>query len=123
MPQELTISVVIPVHNEAGYLAGAVEELYAQLAEVPASVSVLLAENGSTDATASLAEELAGSYEGLSVLRLPDPDYGEAMRNGFLATTGDWVVNFDIDYFSGAFLQQVLDAGDGKQVALEALRK
>ena len=37
-----------------------------------------------------------------------EPDYGASMRAGFLAATGDWVVNFDIDYFSGPFLSTVL---------------
>ena len=30
------------------------------------------------------------------------------MRHGFLAGDGDWVVNFDIDYFSADFLKRVL---------------
>jgi hypothetical protein len=34
------------------------------------------------------------------------------MRHGFLSAQGDWVVNFDIDYFSGAFLEKVLTLQD-----------
>jgi glycosyltransferase involved in cell wall biosynthesis len=117
-----TFSVVIPVHNEAGYLPRALPELYAELAEVPATVTVLLAENGSTDATVDTAKRLARDYPGLSLLELPEPDYGAAMRAGFLATDGEWAVNFDIDYFSGRFLRQVLDIGDGADVVVASKR-
>ncbi len=108
MPPRTTVSVVIPVHNEAAYLPGAVERLFAELDTVDADVTVLLAENGSTDGTADAGRRLAADRPRLSVLELPEPDYGAAMRAGFLATEGDWVVNFDIDYFSGEFLATAL---------------
>ena len=117
-----TISVVIPVHNEADYLPGALPALFAELADVPASVSVLIAENGSTDGTADAVRSLMGEYESLGLLQLPDPDYGAAMRSGFLASEGEWVVNFDIDYFSGAFLRTVLDVADRADLVLASKR-
>jgi hypothetical protein len=39
-------------------------------------------------------------------------DYGGAMHHGFTESTGDWVVNFDIDYFSAEFLRKVLESED-----------
>ena len=103
-----SVSVVIPVHNEADYLPPAIERLFVELASVDADVDVLLAENGSTDGTAEVGRGLGEQYPALSVLELPTPDYGAAMRAGFLRATGDWVVNFDIDYFSGEFLDAAL---------------
>jgi len=100
--------VVVPVHNEAAYVADALEELLAELTDVPAPVTVLVVENGSTDDTARIVAEKAAAHPTLGLLTLPDPDYGAAMRAGFLAGDGEWLVNFDIDYFSGAFLREVL---------------
>jgi glycosyltransferase involved in cell wall biosynthesis len=117
-----TFSVVIPVHNESDYLPQALPELYAELAKVPVPVTVLLAENGSSDGTAETAKRLANDFPGLALLELPRPDYGAAMRAGFLATEGDWAVNFDIDYFSGRFLRQVLEIGDGADVVVASKR-
>ncbi|MEN8113749.1 MAG: glycosyltransferase family 2 protein [Actinomycetota bacterium] len=117
-----TISVVIPVHNEADYLPGALKELFAELADVPATVSVLIAENGSTDGTADDVRGLMSRYDGLDLLELPNPDYGAAMRSGFLASDGEWVVNFDIDYFSGDFLRAVLDVADEADLVLASKR-
>ena len=117
-----TFSIVIPVHNEADYLPGAIAELFEELADVPASVEVLIAENGSTDATVAAVERLEPDHPELSMISLPTADYGAAMREGFLATDGDWAVNFDIDYFSGAFLRTVLDVGDRADLVLASKR-
>ena len=117
-----TITVVIPVHNEADFIPGALPMLYEQLAEVDADIDVLLAENGSTDGTADVAAALATTHPRLGLLRLPEPDYGAAMRAGMMAATGEWRVNFDIDYFSGAFLRSVLAEGAGADLVLASKR-
>jgi glycosyltransferase involved in cell wall biosynthesis len=72
---------------------------------------ILVVENGSTDDTAEAARR-AGEGHPITVWSLPEPDYGAAMRHGFLQADGDWVVNFDIDYFSADFLRRVLDFED-----------
>ena len=117
-----TISVVIPVHNESDYIAGAIEELFQEIADIPASITVLIAENGSTDGTADEIRRLMPAYPNLALLELPTPDYGAAMREGFLATDGAWVVNFDIDYFSADFLRSVLDVGPNVDLVLASKR-
>ena len=117
-----TLSVVIPVHNESDYVAGALEELFDEIADVPASITVLVAENGSTDGTADEIRRLMPLYPNLALLELPTPDYGAAMRDGFLATDGEWVVNFDIDYFSADFLRSVLDVGPNIDLVLVSKR-
>jgi glycosyltransferase involved in cell wall biosynthesis len=117
-----TISVVIPVHNEADYLPGALAELFAELDTVPADVTVLVAENGSTDATAGTVRRAMDDYPSLDLLELARPDYGAAMRAGFLRAGGDWVVNFDIDYFSGNFLRSVVEQPADVDIVLASKR-
>jgi glycosyltransferase involved in cell wall biosynthesis len=119
---QTTVSVVIPVHNESDYVADALEELFEELDDVPASITVLAAENGSTDGTADEIRRLMPTYSNLALLELPTPDYGAAMRAGFLATDGEWVVNFDIDYFSADFLRAVLDVGPDVDIVLASKR-
>lgn len=119
---QTTVSVVIPVHNESDYVADALEELFEELDDVPASITVLAAENGSTDGTADEIRRLMPAYSNLALLELPTPDYGAAMRAGFLATDGEWVVNFDIDYFSADFLRAVLDVGPDVDIVLASKR-
>ena len=117
-----TLSVVIPVHNEADYLVGALEELFNEIKGVPAEITVLIAENGSTDGTADAVRHLMPEHPTLTLLELPTPDYGAAMREGFLATDGEWVVNFDIDYFSADFLNAVLEVGRDADLVLASKR-
>ncbi len=111
-PSGPRISVVIPVHNEAEFIPRALPLLFAELSDLPAVIDVSLVENGSTDGTAAVAESFVSDHPSLNVMRLPVPDYGAAMREGFLQADGDWVVLFDVDYFSGDFLRRVIDHPD-----------
>ncbi|NND03321.1 MAG: glycosyltransferase, partial [Acidimicrobiia bacterium] len=62
MPSRLTMTLVIPVYNEAAFLPGALAALYEELEQVDAEVDVILAENGSTDGTAELGRQLGEKY-------------------------------------------------------------
>jgi hypothetical protein len=117
-----SITVVVPIHNEAAYLPEAVPRLLAEMGSVPAEVTVILAENGSTDDTARIAEDLAEADERLGVISLPSADYGGAMRAGFMAASGAWVVNFDIDYFSAGFLREGLAMSESADLILASKR-
>ena len=110
------ISIVIPVHNEASFLEAACDQLLPGLASIDAQVSVLLVENGSTDETLAIARRL--QHPSLSVISLAEADYGAAMRAGFTAAAdSDWVVNFDIDYFSVPFVVNLLDSASDVVIA------
>lgn len=102
-----SITIVVPVYNEASFLPEALPKLIAAVEEVGCPYTIRIVENGSSDGTAAVAKEVAG-HANVVVDSLSEPDYGAAMRHGFLAADSDWVVNFDIDYFSGAFINQVL---------------
>ena len=117
-----SVTVVIPVHNESVYLPEALPQLFAELESVNADVRVVIAENGSTDNTADLVRDAMRTYPSLSLLELPTADYGAAMREGFLQASTDWVANFDIDYFSGAFLNDALDLADLADIVLASKR-
>lgn len=120
MPPSLTI--VVPIHNEAGFLPAALPRLRAVADALDADTTILLAENGSGDGTADVAERLADGDPRIRVLRLPAPDYGAAMRAGFLAARSDWVANVDIDYFSLEFLTAGLALADRADLVLASKR-
>jgi glycosyltransferase involved in cell wall biosynthesis len=103
-----SITIVVPVYNEAEFIPEALPKLIAAVEEVGAPCTIRIVENGSSDGTGEIARETAGEASPVVVDSLPTPDYGAAMRYGFLAADSDWVVNFDIDYFSADFLRQIL---------------
>jgi glycosyltransferase involved in cell wall biosynthesis len=122
MPDPPRITVVVPIHDEADYLPGALAALLDELAAVDADATVVLAENGSTDGTAELADQLAAEHSSVVARHRDVADYGAAMRDGFMSASGDWVVNFDIDYFSGDFLAQTLALEPRPDIVLASKR-
>jgi glycosyltransferase involved in cell wall biosynthesis len=109
---EAVISVVMPAHDEEAFLEAAVAEVVAGLRGRGAPFEIVVVENGSTDATAAVANKLAGEYPEVRALSLPDPDYGNALRQGFLAAEGRAVAIFDVDYYDLGFLDHALEALD-----------
>jgi len=103
------ISIVMPAHNEQGYLEPAVKSVVAGLRDRGLDFELLIAENGSTDGTGEETEHLARTYREVRSLRASVPDYGRALRAGFLAAEGDIVVNFDVDFVDLRFLDRALD--------------
>jgi glycosyltransferase involved in cell wall biosynthesis len=115
-----TISAIVPVHNEAGFIESAVPSLLTSIERAAVPFEIILAENGSTDATAAIVDEFALGDDRIGALHLSTADYGAAMRAGFMAARGEWVANFDIDYYSGEFLAGAL--GEGADVVLASKR-
>lgn len=116
------VTVVIPVHNEADYLPTALPALVDEMSRVHADIRILFSENGSTDDTAALIRAAMDDHASVGLLELPTPDYGAAMRDGFLAADTEWVVNFDIDYFSADFLDAALALSDSADIVLASKR-
>jgi glycosyltransferase involved in cell wall biosynthesis len=102
------ISVVMPAHNEAGYLEASVGSVLAALRAGHRPFEIILCENGSKDDTAALAERLAAAHPEVRAQTMPVADYGLALRSGFLAAHGDLVANFDVDYVDVGFLEQAV---------------
>ncbi len=97
----------MPAHDEAPFIAAAVREV-AEGMRSRGRFEVLVVENGSTDATADVAKALMEEVPELRVLSLGVPDYGKALRMGFLGAQGETVAFFDVDYYDLAFLDRAL---------------
>lgn len=97
-------SIVVPVYNEEEILEGGIRGLVAALAERGHTrFEIVLSENGSTDGTPAIASALARTNDQISVVHLPEPNFGAAVRAGirqarFPATfllNADWL---DVDF-------------------------
>jgi glycosyltransferase involved in cell wall biosynthesis len=102
------LSIVMPAHNEHGYLEPAIKSVVAALRDRNVAFEVLIAENGSRDATVVEAEGLARTFPEVRVLFAPVADYGRALKAGFLEAAGEVVVNFDVDFVDLGFLDRAL---------------
>jgi glycosyltransferase involved in cell wall biosynthesis len=107
-PAVSVVSIVMPAYNEAEILATSVGDVIGGLRARSLHAEMIVVENGSTDGTLALARELACRYPELRVESLRVADYGAALRHGLLAATGEFVVNFDADYYDLEFLDAAL---------------
>ena len=102
-PAVPNVSIVIPIYNEEGILHAAVVDLIDRLATAattcPALVNyeILLSENGSSDGTMAVGEELAARYPQVRIDSLGQPNYGAAMKAGILRARGAYVMCDEID--------------------------
>jgi dolichyl-phosphate beta-glucosyltransferase len=110
------LTIVIPAYNEETRLPASLGAIAAYLAARPSapSLEVLVVDDGSTDATASRAEEAARRH-GLvfRVLRLPENrGKGAAVRAGCLEAAGRLILVSDADFSTPIYEWEKLAAAD-----------
>jgi dolichyl-phosphate beta-glucosyltransferase len=92
------LTVVLPCYNEAERLPGTLQTLLAHLPGVPGQVEVLVVDDGSTDATVTVATAIAAVDGRVRVLSYhPNRGKGHAVRTGMLAAAGELIVFTDAD--------------------------
>lgn len=93
----LSISVVVPVKDEAGNAAPLAREIAQALAQTPDS-EILFVDDGSADDTVASLTALKGEIPQLRVLRHSrNAGQSRAIRTGALAARGDILVTLDGD--------------------------
>jgi glycosyltransferase involved in cell wall biosynthesis len=90
----MSVLIAIPVYNEAGYVRGVLDRVR-EFAD-----NILLVDDGSTDGTPEILEELREPM-GLDIIRHPtNYGYGRALRESFEFASRegyDWVITMDCD--------------------------
>lgn len=92
------LSVIVPCCNEQGSVARFENELFPALDALGRSYQVLAVDDGSTDGTRAALEKLVAAGRPLKVLvHERNRGLGAALRTGFAAASGEWVVTLDAD--------------------------
>jgi glycosyltransferase involved in cell wall biosynthesis len=87
-PGHVDLSIVIPAFNEEGRLPATLEAVAAWLDGSGLAGEVIVAENGSSDATAAVARSFEARLPRLQVLEGLPRGKGVALREGMLAASG-----------------------------------
>ncbi|MBK7724457.1 MAG: glycosyltransferase family 2 protein [Dehalococcoidia bacterium] len=96
------VSVIIPVHNGAHFLPDSLASVFDQEYR---PIEVIVADDGSTDGSAEVAE----SFPGVRCLRLEKGGVSRARNLAVAASTGEWLAFLDADdrWFPRKLTEQV----------------
>jgi glycosyltransferase involved in cell wall biosynthesis len=112
-PETRTVTIVIPVLNEAHVLENSVEKVRAYLKPTtfPYRWELLIADNGSVDGTQAVAQRLAEKYENLRFVHLQQRGRGRALRHAWFFSQADIVCYMDVDLSTDlSHLIELIDA-------------
>jgi glycosyltransferase involved in cell wall biosynthesis len=93
-----SLSVFFPAYNDSGTIGSMVIRAVQAAAELTADYEVIVVNDGSSDATARIADELARTYDHVRVVHHPkNRGYGGALQSGIRAATKDLIFYTDGD--------------------------
>ena len=101
-------SIVIPVYNEEDIIAESLNNIISVCERINIDYEIIISENGSKDNTKILAREFEKSNSKIVLVESDNPNYGEALKRGFLKCKNEIIISFDIDYYSESFLKECL---------------
>ncbi|AGA25052.1 glycosyltransferase family 2 protein [Singulisphaera acidiphila] len=113
IPDDLVLSVVIPVFNEVHTL----HEILRQVRAVPIAKQIILVDDCSTDGTTDLLRKWAETESDLTIVfHEKNRGKGAALRTGFTRATGQIVIvqDADLEYDPAQYPQLVQPIVEGK---------
>ena len=94
VPQEITLSIVIPVFNEENTVRSVIDRL---LSEVPVELELIIVDDGSTDRTPAIVDQCAAKDSRIRVFHKANGGKTSALKEGFQHTSGTIVIIQDAD--------------------------
>ena len=88
----IEVTIIMPCLNEAETLAGCIAAAQRGLSAAGVEGEILIADNGSTDGSQQIARKL-----GARVVGVPEKGYGNALRAGMEAASGQFLIMGDSD--------------------------
>jgi glycosyltransferase involved in cell wall biosynthesis len=93
-----SVSVFFPCYNEQGNVARTVENALRVLEKLNADFEIIVVDDGSSDGTGRIADEIAGRDKRVKVVHHEhNLGYGAALRSGFASATKELVFYTDGD--------------------------
>ena len=94
----LSLSVFFPAYNDAGTIASLVISALQTASKLTPNYEIIVVNDGSSDSTAQILDELARVYPQLKIVTHPvNRGYGGALRSGFATASKDIIFYTDGD--------------------------
>lgn len=93
-PSERTVSVIVPVYNAIAHLSACVASI---LSQTHVELDVILVDDGSTDGSGALCDEIASRDSRVRVIHQPNGGIGAAQNAGLGAAQGTFITFCDND--------------------------
>jgi glycosyltransferase involved in cell wall biosynthesis len=94
----LSLSVFFPAYNDAGTIASLVIAALQSASKLTPNYEIIVVNDGSSDSTAQILDELARVYPHLKIVTHPvNRGYGGALRSGFASASKDVIFYTDGD--------------------------
>jgi hypothetical protein len=90
--EQIELSVVLPCLNEVETLGRCIIKARQAMEGIGISGEIIVADNGSSDGSQSIAERLNAS-----VVTISEKGYGSALMGGIVAARGKWIIMGDAD--------------------------
>jgi glycosyltransferase involved in cell wall biosynthesis len=97
VPSRPFLSIVVPAYNEQAVIGRFIESLRSDVARGGWSWEAIVVDDGSVDGTVRLVREAARADERIRLVEMPHRGKGAAVREGFRAARGEWVLMADAD--------------------------
>ena len=96
------VGIVLPVLNEEKILRESVEKLRIFLIDhFPYEWTIIVADNGSSDQTLNIAQQLMSEFDNIDTLYLSQRGRGRALKQAWIDNGADILVYMDIDLSTG----------------------
>ncbi len=89
-----TISIIVPIYNEAAHIRECLDSILAQ-ADERIALDILVVDGMSNDGTRELVQELAQTHPAIRLIDNPEKTVPYAMNRGINAATGSVIIRID----------------------------
>lgn len=91
------VELVVPVYNEQAVLRASIDRLADAMSRADFAWRILIANNGSTDATLDVARRAAAALPAVRVLHVEAKGRGGALRRAWAETDAEFSIYMDVD--------------------------
>ena len=107
VPERPRLSIVVPAYNEEAVIGRFIESVHTEVSPLGVTWEIVVVDDGSTDATVTVVRDAAvrdaavrdaaQAGDRVRLLEIAHRGKGAAVREGFLAARGEWVLMADAD--------------------------